>query len=116
MPIDTSGLDFLCAVAPTPVIDFETRRQRADAETGELLFSVQLAALNGDAAEIVKVTTAGEPKGIAVQRPVKVSELTANYWSRGEKSGLSFRASRVEPMSATPSASSASSSSSRSGS
>ena len=67
LPIDTSGMTFLCAVAASPVLDFESRRQRADVDTGEALYALQLLALNGDAAEIVKVTVAGEPKVTAGQ-------------------------------------------------
>ena len=32
LPIDTSAIAFLCALAPEPVIDFETRRPKADAD------------------------------------------------------------------------------------
>ena len=41
LPIDTSAATWLCATGPEPVIDFETKRQRAD-ENGEPLYSVQL--------------------------------------------------------------------------
>ena len=34
LPIDTSDIAFLCALAPEPVVDFETRRPKAD-ENGE---------------------------------------------------------------------------------
>jgi hypothetical protein len=99
LPIDAAGMTFLCAVAASPVLDFESRRQRADVDTGEALYALQLLALNGDAAEIVKVTVAGEPKVTAGQ-PVKVAGLTANYWAMGDRSGLSFRAAKVEPVAA----------------
>ena len=41
LPIDTSAIAFLCALAPEPVIDFETKRPRAD-ENGEPLYVIQL--------------------------------------------------------------------------
>ena len=47
----------------------------------------------------MKVTVAGEPKVTAGQ-PVKVAGLTANYWAMGDRSGLSFRAAKVEPVAA----------------
>src|SRR5664279_3621814 len=97
LPIDTSGMTFLCAVAASPVLDFESRRQRADVDTGEALYALQLLALTGDAAEVVKITVAGEPK-VAPGQPVKVAGLTANYWAMGDRSGLSFRAVKVEPV------------------
>jgi hypothetical protein len=86
-------------VAASPVLDFESRRQRADLDTGEALYALQLLALSGEAAEIVKVTVAGEPK-VASGQSVKVAALTANYWSMGDRSGLSFRAAKVEPVAA----------------
>ena len=36
LPIDTSAISFLCALLPEPVVDFETRRPKAD-ENGEPL-------------------------------------------------------------------------------
>ena len=44
LPIDTSAISFLCALAPEPVVDFETRRPKAD-ENGEPLFVIQLLAM-----------------------------------------------------------------------
>jgi hypothetical protein len=34
LPVDTSALAFLCAMPPEPVVDFETKRPRAD-DNGE---------------------------------------------------------------------------------
>ena len=39
LPVDVSAISFLCAMAPEPVVDFETKRPRAD-ENGEPLFAV----------------------------------------------------------------------------
>jgi len=110
LPIDTSAMTFLCATPPVAVVDFESRRQKADTETGELLYAVQLVALAGDGAEIVKVTIAGEPK-LTSGTPVRVSGLTANYWAMGDRSGLSFRAAKVEPVAAATASNGASASS-----
>jgi hypothetical protein len=33
-PVDTPAIAFLCAVAPEPVVDFQTRQPKAD-ENGE---------------------------------------------------------------------------------
>ena len=112
LPIDTAEMTFLCAIAPAPVVDFETRRQRAD-ENGEPLYGLQLVALTGDGAEVLKVTVAGEPGGLSQGKPVKVAGLVANYWQMNDRSGVSFRAARVEALTA-PNASGSSSSSSSS--
>jgi hypothetical protein len=45
LPVDTSAIAFLCAVEAEPVVDFETKRPRAD-ENGEPLYMVQLIALS----------------------------------------------------------------------
>ena len=37
LPVDTSAIAFLCAVEAEPVVDFETKRPRAD-ENGEPLY------------------------------------------------------------------------------
>jgi hypothetical protein len=44
LPVDTSAIAFLCALAPEPVVDFETRRPKAD-ENGEPLYLIQLLAM-----------------------------------------------------------------------
>lgn len=97
LPIDTSAMTFLCAVAPEPVRDFDTKRPKAD-ENGEPIYSVQLVALVDDGAELLTVKVAGLPKGLSQGTAVKVSGLVASPWSMGERSGISFRANRIEPV------------------
>jgi hypothetical protein len=72
LPVDASAIAFLCALEPQPVLDFETRRPRAD-ENGEPLYVVQLIALAEGAAEILAVKVPGQPSGIRQGHPVKVS-------------------------------------------
>jgi hypothetical protein len=54
LPIDTSAIAFLCAMAPEPVVDFETKRPRAD-ENGEPLYVIQLLAMGEDSADLIPV-------------------------------------------------------------
>ena len=61
LPVDTSAIAFLCALEPQPVLDFETKRPRAD-ENGEPLYVVQLIALAEGAAEILAVKVPGMPR------------------------------------------------------
>ena len=98
LPVDTSGMTFMCATAPEPVLDFETKRPRAD-ENGEVLFSVQVVALAEGSAEIIAVKVAGEPQ-VAQGAMLAVHGLVASPWSMGERSGVAFRAQRIEPVSA----------------
>ena len=96
LPVDTSAIAFLCALEPQPLLDFETRRPRAD-ETGEPLYVVQLIALAEGEAEILAVKVPGLPSGIRQGHPVKVSGLVAQPWAMNDRSGVAFRAARVEP-------------------
>lgn len=95
LPIDTAGMTFLCAIPPTPVVDFATRQQRAD-ENGEPLYAVQLVALGDGGAEVLKVTVAGLPKDMVQGRTVHVEGLIANYWQMNDRSGVSFRAAKIQ--------------------
>jgi hypothetical protein len=96
LPIDTSAIAFLCALAPEPLVDFETRRPKAD-ENGEPLYVVQLLVMGDDSADLIAVKVPGLPSGIRQGHPVKVHGLVAQPWSMNDRSGVSFRAARVEP-------------------
>ena len=78
------------------MVDFETKRPRAD-ENGEPLYMVQLIAMTDGAAEIIAVKVPGLPgSGIRQGHPVKVSGLVAQPWTMGDRSGVAFRAARIE--------------------
>ena len=97
LPVDTSAIAFLCAVEAEPVVDFETKRPRAD-ENGEPLYMVQLIAMTDGAAEIIAVKVPGLPSaGIRQGHPVKVSGLVAQPCTMQDRSGVAFRAARIEP-------------------
>ena len=97
LPIDTSAISFLCALAPEPVLDFETKRPRAD-ENGEPLYVIQLLAMGEDSADLIAVKVPGVPSSAIRQgAPVKVTGLVAQPWTRADRSGVSFKAARVEP-------------------
>jgi hypothetical protein len=97
LPVDTSAIAFLCALEPEPLLDFETKRPRAD-ENGEPLFVVQLIALTEGAAEILAVKVPGIPSAAIRQgHPVKVTGLVAQPWTMADRSGVAFRAAKVEP-------------------
>ena len=105
LPVDTSAIAFLCAVEAEPVVDFETKRPRAD-ENGEPLYVVQLVALAENSAEILAVKVPGMPgPGLRQGHPVKVVGLVAQPWTMGDRSGVAFRAARIEPAMAQAKAS-----------
>src|SRR5918994_4106945 len=97
LPIDTSAISFLCVLAPEPVVDFETRRPKAD-ENGEPLYVVQLLVMGEDSADLIAVKAPGVPaQTIRQGYPVKVSGLVAQPWTMADRSGVAFRAARIEP-------------------
>jgi hypothetical protein len=98
LPIDTSAIAFLCAMPPEPVVDFETKRPRAD-ENGEPLYVVQLLVMGEDSADLIAVKVPGIPSSAIRQgAPVKISALVAQPWTMNDRSGVSFRAARIEPV------------------
>ena len=105
LPVDTSAIAFLCAVEAEPVVDFETKRPRAD-ENGEPLYVIQLLAMGEDSADLIAVKVPGVlSQGIRQGAPVKVSGLVAQPWTMADRSGVSFRAARIEPAMAAAKAS-----------
>ena len=97
LPIDTSAIAFLCAMSPEPVVDFETRRPKAD-ETGEPLYVIQLLAMGEGSADLLAVKVPGVPSSAIRQgAPLKVTGLVAQPWTMADRSGVSFRAARIEP-------------------
>ena len=97
LPIDTAAIAFLCALAPEPMVDFETRRPKAD-ENGEPLYLIQLLAMGDGSADLLAVKVPGVPSSAIGQgAPVKVTGLVAQPWTMADRSGVSFKAARVEP-------------------
>jgi hypothetical protein len=97
LPVDTSAIAFLCALAPEPLVDFETRRPKAD-ENGEPLHVIQLLAMGDGSADLLAVKVPGvPPSAIRQGAPVKVHGLIAQPWTMNDRSGASFKAARVEP-------------------
>ena len=105
LPVDTSAIAFLCALPPEPVIDFQTKQHRAD-ENGEPLYVIQLLAMGDGSADLLAVKVPGAPSPAVRQGiPVKVHGLVAQPWTMQDRSGVSFRAAKVEPAIAAAKAS-----------
>jgi hypothetical protein len=101
LPIDTTELSFICAGTPEAVVDFESRRPKTD-ENGQALFQVPLVAMSDGVAEVIAVKVGGQPAGLVQGGPVRITGLTALAWQMGDRSGVAYRAARLEP--ATPAA------------
>lgn len=97
LPIDTTALKFLAVTAPERVLDFDTKQPKADTD-GQPLYALKLVALNGEGSEIISVKLAGPQANIAGGEFVNVSGLVASRWENNGRSGISFRADKIDPI------------------
>lgn len=104
LPIDTAGMLFIAAGPPEAVVDFETKAAKLD-DSGQPVFGLQVVALVDGGADVLSIKVVGEPKGIAQGAALKLVGLTAQPWAMGDRSGVAFRAARIETAGASRSAS-----------
>jgi len=97
IPYDTSAVNFVAAGPPEPAVDFATKVQKTD-DKGLAMNQVHLFVLGAGVREVITVKVSGEIKGIGEFTPVKVSELFATTWEMEDRSGVSFKASKVEVL------------------
>ncbi len=96
LEIKTEGVEFVVSRAPQPKNDNDGR-QKADRDTGAPLHVTELVAMDDTGAEVIKVTTAGEPK-IAKRQLVTVVKLVATPWNIDGRGGVAFRADAITPV------------------
>jgi hypothetical protein len=94
LPIDTGAMTFMCASEPAPVLDFETKQQKAD-EHGQALFATQVVVLSDGGAQVVSLKTPGRPE-VQPGQMLAVRELVAIPWEIGDRNGIAFRAGGLE--------------------
>jgi hypothetical protein len=63
---------------------------------------VQLVALAEGSAEIIGVKVPGELPELPQGATVRVVGLVATPWAMGDRNGVAFRASRIEPAGKAP--------------
>ncbi|MGH3946816.1 MAG: hypothetical protein ACRDSI_17500 [Pseudonocardiaceae bacterium] len=100
LEIKTEGVDFVVSRAPLPKNDNDGR-QKTDRETGEFLHVTELVAMDQTGAEVIKVTTVGQPR-VAKRQPVTVVKLVATPWNIDGRGGVAFRADSIVPVPTTP--------------
>jgi hypothetical protein len=100
LEIRTEGVDFVVSRAPLPKNDNDGR-QKTDRETGELLHVTELVAMDETGAEVIKVTTAGQPR-VVKRQLVTVTRLVATPWTIDGRGGVAFRADSIVPVPTTP--------------
>ncbi|MGW0230904.1 hypothetical protein ACWDWO_21555 [Actinopolymorpha singaporensis] len=102
--VDTSVHTFTVTKAAEPKTD-QDGRHKADRRTGELLFVVQVMALEPESgADIITITVAGAPPKVAVGQTVTPVELEAIPWATGGRNGVAFRAKALEAKQAVKAA------------
>lgn len=92
-----AGCSFLAATTPSAELDFDTKSPRIDV-SGQPIFITELVMIGGQNAEVLRVRTIGKPL-ITSGEMVKATGLVGNPWNRGDKSGISFWADRIESVS-----------------
>ncbi|MGH3778335.1 MAG: hypothetical protein ACRDRR_21770 [Pseudonocardiaceae bacterium] len=100
LEIKTEGVDFVVSRAPQPKNDNDGR-QKTDRETGAPLHVTELVAMDDTGAEVIKVTTAGEPR-VTKRQLVTVAKLVATPWTIDGRGGVAFRADAIIPNPTTP--------------
>jgi hypothetical protein len=98
--IDTSPVTFQVSKDPVPKVDRDTGQQRTDRDTGGLLWTVQLIAMDPvEGAEVINVTVAGEAPKVAVGQPARVEGLQAIPWqSNNGGVKVAYRAAVIAPV------------------
>jgi hypothetical protein len=104
LPIDTSRLQFLVVADAEPLKQYEEGKPREAwaprvDPNGEVLWRVQLVALGGGEAEIIRVAVPGDPH-VGQGEMVRVEGLTAQAWEMDGRSGMAFRAMAIRSANA----------------
>jgi len=104
LPVDTSAMTFLIGnAAAEPIRERGTGRQKTDPDSGEPLYAVQLVVLTEGRADVITVKVPStRPPELAQGVPVRVAGLVAVPWTMEGRSGVAFRAAKIEPARPVP--------------
>ena len=75
-------------------------KQKVDHRTGELLYTLQVMALDADGGEMLKVTVPGPPPKVTRGQQVNIADLEAIPWVQENRNGVAFRAKSITAVSA----------------
>lgn len=92
--VDISGARYSVGSEPKPKNDMEGR-QRTDRLSGTPLFTTQLIKLDDEGAEIIAVTTPGNP-GVGQGAEVRPVNLIAIPWQQDKRAGVAFKADSID--------------------
>ena len=98
--VDTDGMTFIVG-GIRGVMDFETKAPVLDKSSGVPLFDVDvMAVVTNERPEQLTVRVVGQPSGIEIGTRVQFRDLSARTWEMGDRHGVAFKSSRVEPFAA----------------
>lgn len=89
--VETSRTQFTVTQMAREKTD-QNGRQKVDRNTNELLWIVQVMALDETGGEMLNITLAGSLPTVKVGQQVIPVELEALPWATGGKNGVAFRA------------------------
>ena len=98
--VATDGDQLLAANAAEPVVDRESGRPRLG-PNGQPDQVLSVVVMGADSADVWRVRTTEVAKGISQGVPVRILGLVATTWELNGRAGVSLRAERIEPASAT---------------
>jgi hypothetical protein len=100
MPLDVERLGSIMCVVPAETRKTPDGEVRKDRE-GRVMWVIGLSVRQADGrrADVIDVTLPEQPQGVAEGTRVTVADLVAVNWEIDGRSGTSFRASAVRPVS-----------------
>lgn len=104
LPIDTSTASFIASGEPTPVLGYGTTDRLKYSPEGIPMFEVSVMATISGASDVIKVKCPGQPQGVTAGTLVRLVDLVAIPYVMPNRSGTAYRATRIEPITASPAA------------
>ncbi|MFD4875990.1 hypothetical protein ACFWOB_21890 [Streptomyces sp. NPDC058420] len=101
-PIDVARLGAIrCVIAPEPRTTLEGD-QRRDREGNPLwITGLSVRQAEGRRTDVVHVVTSGQPQAVTEGIEVQVKNLWANEWAVDGRTGTTYRADAITPVSAS---------------
>ena len=96
LPIDTSAMQFIAVMPPIMSTEYGTDTPKLD-KNGQVMWTLQVAAMAEGSADILKVKHPGEPK-VEIGAPLRLHGLVASPYEMKDRSGVSFLVDRIEPV------------------
>lgn len=94
-PVDKDQVRLMAAGGREPVVDRATGEQRRDRD-GRLLWRVSTVLFFGGSAEVVWLRSPDIADDIEQGCVIRATSLVVSPWAMGDRSGVSYRADRID--------------------